>query len=643
MGGFESATSGKPENSIWGSAPAGSSQPATRDSLSPTSQTGAVGPTAAADGTNLRALGGSFPLAHFCEDQPAAAPSTAAGSSAGTSLPGALRSKMERAFNFDFSGVRVHESGDAGSFGALAYARGSNLHFAPGQYDPSSQRGQELIGHELTHVVQQQDGRVSGKTQCKGLMANEDTDLEDQADEWGARAARGESVGRSGNGGAAGGEDASAPVQFFKEYRKSGQQDSKKQTHWANATPLRVAEDGTAAVAQRNIAGSQDLYVSGSRLPGINANLKNVHAPFQLVAAGGSVSGAAPGNLEGPQQSLERVKPVDVVAPKKDTTIPDDCGNAARTVTGTFAEGKHLHGAYTGKDGKPAVSSRIDPEMMKYEIMVNHFGDKIPDVKNVLTKVESSLASVTALGKSIEPYVDELKRLKGILEQAAEDTKTADQTLRALQAAYDAKVAKLNASSDPNKADQIKAAEAERDAKEKKLKEHLAAARKAYGEADRIWKAFLGQKIGGETLSQILGKYFAERGIMEHLIADIMGPYDAMTPKDQESFDERVGINRHANPDVGEAYTISSGGAAKDPNKKTWNFHWGGVIFKSTSGSDNITMENYAGSPETAWCFQMYGVPTKDDLRMGQTFHEQHRDVHQQHGMTPTTLSTEKH
>ena len=97
---------------------------------------------------------------------------------------------------------------------------------------------------------------------------------------------------------------------------------------------------------------------------------------------------------------------------------------------------------------------------------------------------------------------------------------------------------------------------------------------------------------------------------------------------------------------MGEAYTISSGG---DPKKKangqnytTWNFHWGGVILKSTSGSDNVTLENYAGSKKTDWVSQMYGVPTKGNMRKGQTFQEQHRDDHRQHGKSPTTMSTEK-
>jgi len=70
-------------------------------------------------------------------------------------------------------------------------------------------RGQELLGHELAHVVQQSEGRVPTTTQFKGVDGNDDRGLEREADEWAARAVRGEPVGRS-PGGVVGG---SGPVQ----------------------------------------------------------------------------------------------------------------------------------------------------------------------------------------------------------------------------------------------------------------------------------------------------------------------------------------------------------------------------------------------------------------------------------------------
>ena len=111
-------------------------------------------------------------------------------SGSGTALPDDVRTQMERALGADFSAVRIHEGVQAAAVGALAYTQGTDIHFQPGQYDPQSQRGRELLGHELTHVVQQSRGRVSATAQIKGVSVNDDAQLEQEADEMGARAAR---------------------------------------------------------------------------------------------------------------------------------------------------------------------------------------------------------------------------------------------------------------------------------------------------------------------------------------------------------------------------------------------------------------------------------------------------------------------
>jgi hypothetical protein len=74
------------------------------------------------------------------------------------------------------------------------------VHFAPGELDTGSARGQELLGHELTHVVQQRSGQVAAP-QGKGAPINSDAALEDEADRMGERAARGEPVQVTGAGG----------------------------------------------------------------------------------------------------------------------------------------------------------------------------------------------------------------------------------------------------------------------------------------------------------------------------------------------------------------------------------------------------------------------------------------------------------
>ncbi|XYI01011.1 DUF4157 domain-containing protein [Sorangium sp. So ce1128] len=111
-------------------------------------------------------------------------------STAGRAMPAAVQQRMENAFSADFSDVRVHAgSARATALGALAYTQGSDIHVAPGHWAPETGRGQELLGHELAHVVQQREGRVRATAQMKGVALNDDPALEREADAMGARAA----------------------------------------------------------------------------------------------------------------------------------------------------------------------------------------------------------------------------------------------------------------------------------------------------------------------------------------------------------------------------------------------------------------------------------------------------------------------
>lgn len=107
-------------------------------------------------------------------------------------LPNTIQTQMENALGADFSSVNIHtNSQSATDVGALAYTQGNDVHFAPGQYNPETNSGQELIGHELTHVVQQREGRVQPTTQAAGLPLNDDKGLEAEADEGGRKVVQG--------------------------------------------------------------------------------------------------------------------------------------------------------------------------------------------------------------------------------------------------------------------------------------------------------------------------------------------------------------------------------------------------------------------------------------------------------------------
>ncbi|MEH2027375.1 eCIS core domain-containing protein [Nostoc sp.] len=82
----------------------------------------------------------------------------------GQAIADNIREPMEQAFGADFSGVKVHTDGQSDqlnqSIQARAFTTGQDVFFRQGEYNPGSRGGQELLAHELTHVVQQNGGAV---------------------------------------------------------------------------------------------------------------------------------------------------------------------------------------------------------------------------------------------------------------------------------------------------------------------------------------------------------------------------------------------------------------------------------------------------------------------------------------------------
>jgi len=84
----------------------------------------------------------------------------------GKPLTHEVRSEMEAAFNQDFSDVHIHSNPVADNLakelGARAVTSGKDIFFSKGAYQPESEAGKTLLGHELTHVVQQERSAESG-------------------------------------------------------------------------------------------------------------------------------------------------------------------------------------------------------------------------------------------------------------------------------------------------------------------------------------------------------------------------------------------------------------------------------------------------------------------------------------------------
>lgn len=99
-----------------------------------------------------------------------------------TGLPDQVKSGIETLSGYSMDDVKVHyNSGKPAQLNAHAYAQGADIHIAPGQ--------DKHLPHEAWHVVQQKQGRVQPTVQMKGeIHINDDTGLEKEADEMGARA-----------------------------------------------------------------------------------------------------------------------------------------------------------------------------------------------------------------------------------------------------------------------------------------------------------------------------------------------------------------------------------------------------------------------------------------------------------------------
>jgi 3D (Asp-Asp-Asp) domain-containing protein len=103
---------------------------------------------------------------------------------AGEPLDSGVKTRMESAFGYDFSRVRIHHDSDAArlstGLNARAFTIGYDVAFAAGEYTPGTLIGDALLAHELAHVVQQGGGQ--------GALAPKPSDhstygsLEDDAD-----------------------------------------------------------------------------------------------------------------------------------------------------------------------------------------------------------------------------------------------------------------------------------------------------------------------------------------------------------------------------------------------------------------------------------------------------------------------------
>ncbi|WP_234305337.1 eCIS core domain-containing protein [Deinococcus ficus] len=96
----------------------------------------------------------------------------------GNPLPASVQRHLERGLNHDLSAVRIHDDAEADKLAkgvnATAFTTGTDIYFRSGKFNPNTQSGLELLAHEVTHTVQQGQGKVG-----KGI--DPDPGLENEA------------------------------------------------------------------------------------------------------------------------------------------------------------------------------------------------------------------------------------------------------------------------------------------------------------------------------------------------------------------------------------------------------------------------------------------------------------------------------
>jgi hypothetical protein len=278
----------------------------------------------------------------------------------------ALQTKMQDSFGTSFQDVNIHRNdGSAYQMGALAYTRGNDVHFAPGQFNPNTQGGQELLGHELTHVVQQRQGRVQPTKQGKGLSVNDNPTLEHEADAMGKRAAS--HLSNRGNSNTGGNYSPQPITQFYAPIDVASQSTNE----WDEGEDLRVADNGMAATSENT--SSKICYAHQSLIDQSNRELSARDSGVELVAESTTIKGSAP-NGSG-RRTLKKVMPAmsfSTSGTGASQTSWTDCGRMSREVMGEAGTDQNPHGVYTDSSGELQETARSrSPQRHRNNILVS--------------------------------------------------------------------------------------------------------------------------------------------------------------------------------------------------------------------------------------------------------------------------------
>jgi hypothetical protein len=105
----------------------------------------------------------------------------------GATLDRGVQAKFAPQLGDSLADVKIHADSTADalarSVSARAFATGTDVYFAQGEYKPGTQDGDRLLAHELTHVVQQRGAPTSGPMTVSQPGDTMETQADSVADE----------------------------------------------------------------------------------------------------------------------------------------------------------------------------------------------------------------------------------------------------------------------------------------------------------------------------------------------------------------------------------------------------------------------------------------------------------------------------
>ena len=190
-----------------------------------------------------------------------------------------IKENVSQLMGTDVTDAKVHyNSSKPAQLQAEATAQGAEVHLAPGK--------EQHLGHELTHVAQQKQGRVQPTVQANnGVGINDDPALEKEADQIGEKATKGQ-IDKAKDLALKGmsTHHHTTPVQRYVKYSEKDQKGKRKKSgQWRHpqGESLYVSNDGSMAVEGKG-KNSIQAWATQGLINQANAKLKANNSYVEL-------------------------------------------------------------------------------------------------------------------------------------------------------------------------------------------------------------------------------------------------------------------------------------------------------------------------------------------------------------------------